>query len=123
MTEFEYLWEKLKHEDTLFSNRANFFLVAQSLLFASIVVFHTDSKFKIIDTSLGIIIAMIWFYCSFRNIAVQENIKDEMNTHKPPVEIKEITPSWLSTHILMGMVMPIIFLISWLFILYFRFTK
>jgi hypothetical protein len=121
MDKFEYLWDKQKHEDTLFSNRANFFLVAHALLFTSIATLQNGFEMKIIISILGILIAIIWLYCSKRNLSTQNKIKKELKILEKPAEITESEPECLGTHILMGIVMPLIFLIAWILIFYFQY--
>jgi len=110
-----FLWDKLKHENELFSSRANFFLVAHTLLVASFSTgTEKDIILRIMVSVLGVLISGIWINIGIRNIKTQDEIKKTLDE---PETITECKPKWLGTHILIGIVIPILFLFFWLIVL------
>lgn len=107
----EFLWEKLKHENELFSSRANCFLVTQTLFIVSMAALKCDNEMKIIVPILGVLISLIWYVCSKRNLDVQKEIKAAL---EEPIKITKCNPRWLGTHILYGKITPFIFVLAWL---------
>ena len=109
-----FLWEKLKHENELFSSRANFFLVAHTLLVASISTDSEEIVIKVMVPILGVLISVLWLNIGIRNIKIQDELKSKLIE---PVSITERKPTWLGTHISIGLFMPLLFLFFWLIVL------
>ncbi len=108
-----FLWDKLKHENELFSSRSNFFLVAHTLLVASISTDSAEIVIRVIVPILGVLISVLWLNIGIRNIKIQDEIKSKLIE---PVNIAERKPTWLGTHILIGIFMPLLFLFFWLIV-------
>lgn len=68
----ERLWGWILHEDTLFANRINFFLLAESMFFAAFAALTSSDinhiEFLVIVGTGGIILATVWIYISWYQI-------------------------------------------------------
>lgn len=110
-----FLWEKLRHENELFSSRANFFLVAHTLLVASISMGKVgEGIISILVYILGVLISIIWLYIGVRSIKIQGEIKSKLTE---PVSITERKPRFLGIHILIGILIPLMFVFFWSIVL------
>jgi hypothetical protein len=78
-----WLWEWVRHEDTLFSTRANFFLVAEAMLFTAFAAVFATGRTELFLTlvaTLGAVIAVLWGYMSIVHIVSTLNpIKKELD--------------------------------------------
>ncbi len=112
------LWEWALHEDHLFTNRVNFMLVAEAMLFAafaSLLAGNSPHIVVLIAIGItGIIVTLVWLYTT----AVQI-----FSTAKPIQTIlKQVIPEYgdiarkrkWPIHLVIGGVLPILLLCTWL---------
>ena len=67
--EVEFVWNWLLHEDSLLTNRVNFFLVAESMLVAAFATLVASSNHRLLLASYaiaaaGVLFALMWWYVS-----------------------------------------------------------
>ncbi len=74
------LFDWIFHEDELFVNRINFFLLAESILFAAIISSSgSDKKIILLVVILGFIFSIVWALISYFHIKnVIEPMQDEL---------------------------------------------
>ena len=126
MEDKEFYWDWLKHEDNLFTNRCNFFLLAESMFLAGSTQLlpqdsgHAHNKiFLFIIGVIGFIVSLIWLCSSINQLLMfEKKIKAKLSNvderwkeiHMSPLKCPKIHP-------LMGYYLPILFLIAWCFLL------
>ncbi len=115
----EHYWEWLLHEDDLFSNRTNFFLIAESMLFIAFAIdAYANSDLTTILAAAGILFVSIWLYISIFQIYFLINpIKEQLRQRLP--EYREVKGAWLlgDPNIWLGIVFPFVLIGIWIFLL------
>lgn len=118
--ELERLWQWLLNEANLYTNRVNFYIVAQSMFFVAFASSSRISKTFLVVCSLsGIFLSVTWLLMS-------KHQND--NIIKPLREVvyknwdigKTITKGQkkrLRTHFILGIVLPLFMIIMWLSVL------
>jgi hypothetical protein len=112
------IWEWLLHEDNLFTSRANFMLVAESMLiaaFASLLAADPPHRAQLlVVASVGILVTISWFYTAVLQIVgTLEPIKTSLKQHLP--EYGGIASRRkLSVHLVIGGVLPALLICTWL---------
>jgi hypothetical protein len=110
----DFYWDWAKHEDALFSNRANFFLVGETLLLAS-----TPALPGVGDLALplaGVTISAIWLYTDLNQVVMTtRHIASKLASVEPRwKEINDKRGPWGNVHLVLGAVMPGLFLLLWI---------
>jgi len=124
----DYYWDWLKHEDNLFTNRNNFFLIAEAMLIAAVAAL-SDSVLQNSQPSVlllclaGLFVSVIWVFANLKHlVATEPKIKEKLHaTELRRKEFDERRSKWWSNHWLIGMVLPLGLVLVWgiwLFILY-----
>lgn len=119
--EIERLWTWLLNEAALYTNRVNFYIVAQSMFFVAFASSTRKSQvFIIACTVAGILLSLIWFIMSKhqnQNVvaplrkALYKNwdVAERINSGQKPV---------LRTHFLLGIILPWFMILLWLWVLF-----
>lgn len=133
--DLSFIWDWAKHEDELFTNRANFFLISEAMLFAALVTLNDDAqRLNYLIIGCGAVISVLWFVVSSKNIRFQARLKNYLIASKkiyfkvrsdqyPDRDIMEKPGLWhrlTSVHTLMGKGLPVLFLVTWLAIVFLR---
>jgi hypothetical protein len=101
--EIARLWSHGLHEDDIFLQRSNFFLVAQSLLlvaYADLVRTGSSSGFRItavvhMVAGFGLILTAMWMLLAYRQNAYMEIIRKQCTASMR--EYKDSREMWLAT--------------------------
>lgn len=116
----DILWQWLLHEDNLFTNRANFFLVAESFLFMAFATLCT-SKYICLSFIIGlagIVISVIWHHISSLQLnktitPIKERLeKDESYIYIEWYKIAKKSEG-KGLHKKLGIWLPQVFILSW----------
>jgi hypothetical protein len=96
MDDTEWLWDYLKHFETTYSSRINFFLVAESMLMVSYATVIVNANYVILKfialliSILGILYTYYWFKINKKGIYGGKNLMDRFgNMHTPYKEIRD----------------------------------
>lgn len=120
-----FYWDWAKHEENLFTNRGNFFLVGQSMLFAGVAtlraVSHTASTVPVYCW-LGVFLATVWILVNLlHHFNTRRPIRKELDRCEPrraAISSKGINNSWVfKSYIWMGYVVPAGVLVTWITLL------
>lgn len=121
--QIQRLWEWILHEDHLFTNRANFLLVAEAMLFAGFATLLTDASINrwllVVVAAAGIIVTLVWLYiATVQNFLTMNPIKRILEEAAP--EYGEIAlgrrKPW-PCNVVLGIVLPSFLLVVWLALL------
>ncbi len=115
----EHYWDWLLHEDGLFSNRINFFVVGESMLFIPFAI----NSYKIPMLTLilgltGILFVLIWLYVSICQIYFLINrIKEKLEAKLPEYRVRK--GIWLlgEPNLWLGVVFPSVLIVIWIFLM------
>jgi len=118
----QFYWDWIIHEDNLFTNRANFFFVAEAMLLTGIAALISgDVSECVINVYLfaGIFTTFLWLYISVVHFLGTINpIKEKLRKCLPQyAQITEHRRKWGSIHLLIGITLPIVILAVWLILL------
>ncbi len=117
MSNDEFYFDWWKHEDNLFTNRGNFFLVSHSLLMAaSSKLFEINSYgYAGFLCFFGLSIAMLWTMVNHaQRVCVVNQLKSILQTNEPRWgALQEKRWPWERPHIMMGYCLPILFICLW----------
>lgn len=119
------MWSHALHEDTVFNDRLNFFLVFESVLFGVLGAFYTrpeiDARIVQLISLFGLAVSLIWFYIQVRGHYLSNSLKmrDRLifEDYKLAVEQRRWWPfhvMWLLTYIL-----PLLVISAWICLLAF----
>jgi amino acid transporter len=115
----EHYWDWLLHEDDLFSNRINFFIVAESMLFIAFAINSYDiRKLTIIIGLTGILFVLIWLYVSVCQVYFLINrIKAKLEEAWPEYQVRKGV--WLlgEPNIWLGIIFPSVLIVVWIFLM------
>lgn len=133
MTPEEFFWDRIKHEENLFTSRANFFLVGESMLLAAVAaLFASESAHTSLFTLCGVggISTGIWMFVNYlqrkrawnparesmKKLAVEHpNENNGASAFAGMQSISEQGPlRRIKSHVLMGYVVPVLLLIGWI---------
>jgi len=115
----EHYWDWLLHEDDLFSNRINFFVVAESMLFIPFAI----NSYKVPMLTLilgltGILFVLVWLYVSICQIYFLINpIKAKLEEQLPEYRARKGT--WLlgEPNLWLGIIFPSALIVVWIFLM------
>lgn len=119
----EFIWDRIKHDDALFSSRAEFFLVGQSVLVAAGVLVFANGALEAADRrllsvligSVSAVSLAIWIWTSVRHLRVRDALYRELERCGSPYDARVVQRSVRGpgAHVLMGVVLPAAFLVLW----------
>lgn len=112
----ERYWDWLLHEDDLFANRLNFFLIAESMLLIAFAInaYELSSLTRVLGAA-GILSASLWCYVStFQIFSLINPIKDRLRNKSP--EYGEVKGIWLvgDPNIWLGVIFPLALIGIWI---------
>jgi hypothetical protein len=112
------LWQYKLHEDSIFYQRLNFFLVAESMIlvaFASLFSSSHPQKSAMVTTGiLGCVVTFIWGYVGARQRNVVAQIVKEAEAVIPMyARIRRERPKWFSSTWLLTYSVPSAMLLTW----------
>jgi hypothetical protein len=115
----ERYWDWLLHEDDLFSNRLNFFLIAESMLLIAFAInsYEISNLTKVLGAA-GILAAALWCYVSAVQIFSLINpIKIQLRRVLPEYkEMKDIS-LLADPNIWLGVLFPLLVIGIWIFLI------
>lgn len=117
------LWEHGLHEDTMFNNRLNFFLVFESVLLSAVGLLYsklTSIRPELITiTSLGIILTILWGYIQARQKRYHDVLRSLAKEALPEYQIAlERIGKWpISGLLLLTYGVPILVELIWIVLL------
>jgi hypothetical protein len=125
MEEKEWYWDWIKHEGNIFTNRGNFFLVAESMLLVAVFALAAGSNhqesFLLLSYIGGIFVILIWLYVNCKHKKTQAIIVNKYKELCPQYnKIKsnvKMCPWCIANHTMMGIILPFGFLIIWVTLL------
>ncbi len=112
-------WDWLLHEDDLFSNRLNFFLIAESMLLIAFAInAYANSNLTKVLGAAGLLSVTLWCYVSAVQIFSLINpIKIQLRRVLPEYkEIKDIS-LLADPNIWLGVVFPLLLIGIWVFLI------
>ncbi len=118
--EIERLWTWLLNEATLYTNRVNFYIVAQSMFFVAFASSTRKSQVFLIACSIsGILLSIIWLIMSkHQNQNVVAPLRKALYKNWNVAErINYGQKTMLRTHFLLGVVLPWFMIILWIWVL------
>jgi hypothetical protein len=107
----DFLWDWLKHESTIFSNRMNAFLIAESMLLIAYI-----SNNNIIFPFIGVMITLIWLSVNYRHVSgTMRSLIERVNIHFAAYRVvqSEMDNVGVPNTVLLGYVLPSIILVMW----------
>lgn len=124
----EFNWDWVKHEDGIFTNRSNFFFVAEAMFFSGVAFIMAAGgvssdvsssmlpRFLSLTCWAGVIITFFWLLVNMvYTFTTQRTIKNRL---------KELEPRWresgkkcFSNHICIGIVLPALYAVFWILLL------
>lgn len=119
--EMERLWSWLLNEANLYTNRLNFYIVAESMFFAAFASYSGHSfLFYIACSSAGIFLSIIWLILSIHQnnnvvLPLRKAIYNNWNIGK---YIDANQKKKLRTHFIVGIILPIFMILMWIIILF-----
>ena len=124
MDEEVFYWDWLKHENNILANRGNFFLIAETALFAIIATKPSTAFIApawLLYTK-GLLITFVWLFVNIKHIyGTHQLIAKKMKSFKDHSWSKtqeERIEKWpWSNHKLIGIFLPSLFLLLWIFLL------
>ena len=117
--EAEKLWQYKMHEENIFYQRSNFFLVAESMLIAALASLFGASKAPLslilAIAALGCVLTFIWLYVSSRQIVVINQIaKINESVVSVYARIRSERAKWpLSSTKLLAYWVPLVVMATW----------
>lgn len=126
------LWEWALHEDNLFTNRGNFIMIAEAMLFTAFATLLVDSSpnrgaITLIGIT-GMLVSLVWLYIStVQNLRTMHPIKAILRQKVDEYRFvaskrygqKGSGIKLLPIHILMGTILPALLTVLWLMLLLF----
>lgn len=118
-TDAEFYWDWAKHEDTLFTQRSNVFIVAESILFASLRIgaAPTSPLSAYVLYLLGTVVSIVWFLTTTSHRkSISMLLKTEIARVEPrwkKIKDERAKDGWRPVHPLIGTLLPLCFLLAW----------
>jgi len=117
----EFYWDWLKHEENIFTNRSNFFLVAEAMFLAAYAALSTTknkAEFMVVFSlcMAGFFITLVWLFVNAKHIIntgkqIREKLEDADERVK---KIRDVKGIWrLRSLKLIGYIIPSILLVLW----------
>lgn len=118
------LWEWALHEDNLFISRANFFLVAESMLFAAFATLIASPSVKtlfiLVFGVIGLVSSVVWIYLAWAQINLTMNpIKAKLRKLLPDYAgVTTLRRRFPPTNFVLGVAFPVTLLVVWIVLLF-----
>lgn len=118
------------HEEGVFYNRLNFFLVFESLLFAAAIAGFSgkDAPPAAIIAPLcivGVVVSIVWWYAQVNKLVLlktlEDRIKDAFDEFRETIWLadqRRIFPIW-SANLILAHTFPPLFVVVWSYMLYY----
>jgi hypothetical protein len=124
--QIERLWQYRNSVITYFNNFVNSFLVAESVLLAVVGMLASSNspmaKIKFPIIFLGFILTLLWMYVQAKQRFIIQNLKGVCMTHlaeyREQQELRQNSVWKYSTTWLLTFLLPLLFAVIWIFILY-----
>jgi hypothetical protein len=112
----EHYWDRLKHEDSLFSSRTSIFVVAQSMLFIAFVInSYENPKITIVLGATGILFVLVWLVVSICQIYRHINrVKQKLVEKLPEYQVRRGIWLFGEPNIWLGIVFPSVLIMVWI---------
>jgi len=123
------LWQYKMHEDAIFYQRLNFFLVAESMILVAFATFFSSSHpsaagIRIVIAALGCVVTLVWGYVGARQRNVMQPIIAEAEKAIPVYKrIRGERSKWFSSTWLLAYFVPAIVLLTWIVLIYLTLKK
>jgi hypothetical protein len=116
------------HEENVFYNRLNFFMVCESLLFAGAVsglIVEEKSTWSLIIfiCVLGVFVSLLWWFAQVNKLVLLKILEDRLMDTFPEIRVsieaanrKRRLHVWSASAIL-AHALPAVFLLAWLYLL------
>jgi len=128
----KFYWDWYKHEENLFTNRSNLFLVAESMLFAAVATLRAaphPTLTAALLASLGIYVTVVWLRVShLHHTRTRKPLREELHKaegrrraiseSKDGKDISEIEIGWHKSYFWIGTIMPWGIFAAWIILLY-----
>jgi hypothetical protein len=117
-----FYWDWAKHEENLLTNRGNFFLIGQSMLFAGVATLRSAQEtlsYSVLPVFyfLGIFISLIWIGVGFaHNQLTRKQVGAALDTNEPRHKSIAENAWWLKSNFWMSIIMPIGILAAWVWL-------
>jgi hypothetical protein len=122
--EVQLLWQWSLHEDGLFTNRMNFFLVAESMLVAAYATLvagteSSRSNAPLIVASTGMAVALVWAYLAWYQVKrtmdpVKRELRQTLQVYTGIVRGRRLL---LPANVAIGYILPALLVIMWIVLL------
>jgi len=120
------LRDHANHEDQIFNDRLNFFLVFESVLLGVVGILYNAQVSKVLFLKLiillGFLLTVIWGYIQARQKYILDGIKDQLKELDPIYQktlSERAKTKWpLSVTLLLAYVIPIIIAVTWAIIFF-----
>jgi len=127
--ERQRLFAHAMHEETVFYNRLNFFMVCESLLFAATISGLSGNN-RALDPIiipicvLGILVSLLWWFAQVNKLILYKTLVDRLETFEEMKESFEMAdsrrlvgriPGWSASSIL-AHAFPALFMLTWLYL-------
>jgi hypothetical protein len=124
----KWLWDYLKHSENTFTNRINFFLVAESMLMVSYATIANNYQLRnrtigLVIILLGVLFTVAWFYVNLRAAINMTDIVGRIRKAIPlyqDIWSKRWHIKRLSARHVLAYFMPCILFLAWVSLLLFQ---
>ena len=127
--ESEKLWQYKMHEEDIFYQRNNFFLVAESMLLIALATLfgaaRTTFSLILVLAILGCVLTIVWIYVSSRQLSVIQQIsKESQAVVEVYARIRLERSKWpVSSTKLLAYFVPSIVMGTWITVIIITFLK
>jgi len=122
-SDMDRLWEWVFHDNIVFGNRTNLFLIAQSILLAGCFALATADRphqgLLTVLASAGILFDVLWLYVASHHMAFYMRPMLRL-LYKYSIlyrKIKERSAGWPAAHAVVGIVLPVFSAALWVYLL------
>jgi len=118
------LWQYKMHEDAIFYQRLNFFLVTESMILVAFATLFssphpTVSWIRVVTAVLGCVVTLVWGYVGARQRNVMKQIIGEAEKAIPIYKkIRQERANWFSSTWLLAYFVPAIIFLTWAALIY-----
>lgn len=116
----QFLWERTKHDDNLFTNRAGFFMVVEGLLLQAAMDSGVGTKLRLgILAAAGMAVCAAWMWMTYRHLRLRNWLWSELASvpgfEGPlnPRRSQGVGGSMFGAHVIMGHYLPLLLLVLW----------
>ena len=116
----EFYWSWLLQIDNDFSNRSNYFVVAEAMLMAGFgAAYSSGAGILVVFAVAGALMSLIWLYANHMvRSGTERPVKERLaQLHPAWREIQTSRAKFGRFHLLVGWFLPVLFLVVWLLLL------